>query len=153
MLTITEDGLMRNAGEGLGAADALCTYMKLAKRNRNRKQTVTTAFPLDKFTTTITNSSTYLLACCKSRAPEKKSPQVEDNSLIGYTELSYKVTETNMWSPDFVGTLYDNLVYTVSDSVIVMAVMSAVLAAVAAILMLAVIVLRRKKTPLSPTTS
>lgn len=58
-----------------------------------------------------------------------------------------------MWGSDFVGTLYISLVYSAADSVIVMAVMLAVVAVVAFILMLAVVVLRRKKTPLSPTTS
>ena len=82
----------------------------------------------------------------------EKSPQGEDNSLTGYTELSYRVTGTNMWSPDFVGTLYDGLFYPVADSVIVMAFMLAVITAIAVIVMLAVVVLRRKKIPLSPAT-
>lgn len=54
-----------------------------------------------------------------------------------YIESSVKATETNMWNPDFVGTLYNNLVYVIAGIAIII------------VVMVGTIVLRRRKTPLA----
>jgi hypothetical protein len=55
-----------------------------------------------------------------------------------YIETSIKATETNMWSTDLMGTLYNNLIYIVAGIVIVIVAVAAA------------VVLRRKKSPPSP---
>jgi len=61
-------------------------------------------------------------------------------ALGAYIELSIKATETNMWSPDLLGSLSNNLIYIVAGTIVIIAVI------------VTAIFLRRKKqsTPPSP---
>jgi hypothetical protein len=55
-----------------------------------------------------------------------------------YTEFSFKATETNMWSADFLGTLSNNLIYVIAGIIIIIAVIPVAL------------VLRKEKPSLPP---
>lgn len=52
-----------------------------------------------------------------------------------YIETSYKATETNMWSPDLIGTLSNNFIYIIAGTVVIIVVVEAI------------IFLRRRKPP------
>jgi hypothetical protein len=77
------------------------------------------------------DQSTGVMVEEDQKSPDYSSP----GAFIG---ISIKATETNMWSLDFIGTLYNNLVYIIAGVVIAIFVIAAAL------------FLRRKKTPPPP---
>lgn len=72
------------------------------------------------------DQSTGVMVEMYLREPDTSSPGA-------YAEFSLKATETNMWSPDLLGTLSNNLIYIIAGIIIMIAVIAAA------------IVLRRKK--------
>jgi len=64
-LTVREDGLIRNADDGLEAAEPLSTYLKPAKRNKHRKQAVSNDFLLDNLLSPLTLivQQIFILTC------------------------------------------------------------------------------------------
>ena len=106
------------------------TYVS-ARRNVNVVN-VTTLYQGQTSTTTIYfDQSTGFLVEIYSKSPDYSNPGA-------YSELSVRATQTNMWSPDLIGSLSNNLIYIILAIIIIIAVIAVAIA------------LRRKKPPVPP---
>jgi hypothetical protein len=71
------------------------------------------------------DQTTGIMVEAYTKAPDYGTPTPDETLPSGYSELSAKATETNMWSADLVGTLPDNLIYIVAGTVAIVIVVGA----------------------------
>jgi hypothetical protein len=82
------------------------------------------------FTVYFDQSTGFMVEMCLKQ-PDYSNPSA-------YIETSAKATETNMWSPDLLGTLTNNIIYIIAGTLTIVAVIAAAIA------------LRKRKTSVPP---